>query len=273
MILRWSALHRSVTCLCAGLVLLFALPVGAADYTVAEYRAAVEDAREALPSEISKNLWAITPDNPDIIWEGAPGASRVLVVTWTGTYYDESVGSDYQLTHGPLWVTPAEQLKQWFESRNLVPTVQRVEQLLGLPLESGSTRFVEIWVDPAQLFRPSADPEVSDSEAELQYPSGFGVSVSQPYKDWFEYTKANKYSDPYPYPWTRLGYTYDWGNQYDHVGLSEFVVAVKITDEEEKPWVGVHKVYTNEEYFQTVHTDSDSDSSDFPNNCFINTLH
>ena len=28
-----------------------------------------------------------------------------------------------------------------------------------------------------------------------------------------------------PAPWTRLGYTYDWGESSNHVGLSEFVLA------------------------------------------------
>jgi len=26
------------------------------------------------------------------------------------------------------------------------------------------------------------------------------------------------------YPWTRLGYTYDWGNSISEVGLSEFTI-------------------------------------------------
>ena len=48
-----------------------------------------------------------------------------------------------------------------------------------------------------------------------------------------------------PYPWTRLGYTYDWGPAKSPVGLSEFVVFKGST-------VGVRKVYTNEEYFQAM---------------------
>ncbi len=27
-----------------------------------------------------------------------------------------------------------------------------------------------------------------------------------------------------PAPWTRLGYTYDWGASQNHIGLSEFVL-------------------------------------------------
>jgi len=31
------------------------------------------------------------------------------------------------------------------------------------------------------------------------------------------------------YPWTRLGYTYDWGNPDSEVGLSEFVITAGAT--------------------------------------------
>lgn len=261
-------LQRNFLWLCI-LLLTFVFPVRAANYNTPAYRAAIEDARVALPSEISKNLWMINSDNADIVWEGVPGYSRVLVVTWTGSYYDGFEGQDYQLRYGPVWVTPAGELRQWFENRKQMPTVPRVEQLLGLPSESGKNRFVEMWVDPIDLFRPSPDPEISDSGAELDFPVGIGISIAQFYRDWFIYTKANQYSDPAPYPWTRLGYTYDWGDQGNHVGLSEFVISVKITNADEEPLVGIHKVYTNKDYFQTVYIGKGSDSPDFPASCFI----
>ena len=49
------------------------------------------------------------------------------------------------------------------------------------------------------------------------------------YTGWFNnrknyiYSNARSYPASSPYPWTRLGYTYDWGSR-NHVGLSEFVV-------------------------------------------------
>jgi hypothetical protein len=30
-------------------------------------------------------------------------------------------------------------------------------------------------------------------------------------------------------PWTRLGYTYDWGDSKTHIGLSEFVIEQNAT--------------------------------------------
>jgi hypothetical protein len=43
------------------------------------------------------------------------------------------------------------------------------------------------------------------------------------------------------YPWTRLGYAYDWGNPKSEVGLSEFVIKSNAD-------VEVKGIYANEEY-------------------------
>jgi hypothetical protein len=90
----------------------------------------------------------------------------------------------------------------------------RLEQLLGLPPAKGYTKFVELWVDPDDLFRPSPDPEVTDTVAQLDFPAG----VSAEHRSWYEENLNTTY------PWTRLGYTYDWGNPASEVGLSEFVI-------------------------------------------------
>lgn len=42
---------------------------------------------------------------------------------------------------------------------------------------------------------------------------------NQNFESWFYQMKAGK-----DYPWTALGYTYDWGNSRDVYGLSEFIL-------------------------------------------------
>ncbi|MCL4692577.1 MAG: hypothetical protein KJ060_08715, partial [Candidatus Hydrogenedentes bacterium] len=119
----------------------------------------------------------------------------------------------------------------------------RAEQLLGLPPHDGKTRFVEFWVDPSDLFRPSPDPAVTDHEAELDFPgSELFVTVSSEYVDWYESQVAISYG-PDGYPWTRLGYTYDWGNPLTEVGLSEFVIRTGAT-------VTVKSVTLNADYWR-----------------------
>lgn len=196
-----------------------------ADLT-AMYAAAIRDAETADPDEINTQLTAIVPYNDDLIWEGDPGASRVLTVTWTNwDGYDALVGGDTVLSR-EVWVTAAPEVQTFCATHWILPDKLnlRLEQLLGLPPDSGKDRFVELWVDPNDLFRPSPDPEISDHEAGLTLPvSDAFVTVDPNHIAWFDALMASSYGDD-GYPWTRLGYTYDWGGCASEVGLSEFVI-------------------------------------------------
>ena len=48
--------------------------------------------------------------------------------------------------------------------------------------------------------------------------------MSYTYEEWFTDRKNTIYYGDHPYPWTGLGYTYDWGDPGCEVGLSEFVI-------------------------------------------------
>jgi hypothetical protein len=206
----------------------------------AAFQAAVDDAEVAEAIEICRNLTAITPYEESLIWEGIPGESRVLVVTWTSwTGYDDQVGKSIAVaelvksieTTRDTWVTMAPQLQDFCMKRRLDDErmTLRVEQLLGLPPHNGKTRFVEFWIDPVDLFRPSADPAITDHEAELDFPqSSLFVAVSPGHITWYEDLVATSYGTG-GYPWTRLGYTYDWGSPVSEVGLSEFVIRTGAT--------------------------------------------
>jgi hypothetical protein len=231
-----------------------------------QYLAAVQDAKVATAKEISRNLIAIGPGSNNngvrLQWDGVPGKSRVLVLTWTNKpYYDNSVGQDYVLPlDATVWVTVVPELKYFVAEHPWEITPLRIEQLLGLPPNNGKTKFLEIWVNPKDLFRPSPDPETTDHEAELRFPTSYsrfvtfddrtqivewdaeeGADVSYTYRKWFLHRKNTIYSGDYPYPWTRLGYTYDWGNPMNHVGMSEFVILGGST-------IGIKSVIPNDEY-------------------------
>ena len=189
------------------------------------YHSAVVDAEQADPSEISKNLVAIVPSNPKLVWKnkGDEQHAMILVVTWTNyNGYDDKIGQSLPLSR-EVWVTTVPEVKSFCKELKENKSL-RLEQLLGLPPNAGKTKFVEMWVRPADLFRPSADPEVTDSEAETEFrqPNRF-VKVSDEYIKWYNDLKAQSYGAN-GYPWTRLGYTYDWGDNRRHVGLSEFVI-------------------------------------------------
>ena len=113
----------------------------------------------------------------------------------------------------------------------------RLEQILGLPPGNGNDRIVGLWVPEAVMFRPSPDPEIDDTRAELDFPTG----TPQEHIDWINSLKAISY-EPDGYPWTRLGYTYDWSpDAASEVGLSELVLR-------EAGMVGVESVTPQDEY-------------------------
>ncbi len=188
------------------------------------YYQAIKDAEVAEYNEITRNLVAIVPSNDALRWDRDTG--HVLVVTWTAWKgYDELVGSSMKLSR-EAWVTVVPELKTFCRGRHIQPkqVTLRLEQLLGLPPGSGKTKFVEMWVMPNDLFRPTPDPEVSDHEAELDFPvSQRFVTVSEAHRQWFLDLRQKSYGAN-GYPWTRLGYTYDWGNRKSEIGLSEFVI-------------------------------------------------
>lgn len=189
----------------------------------AAYENAVRDAEVATAEEISTNLIPITPTNGELIRDAQ---GRVLMVTWTSwDGYAKLVGEEYEATRD-IWVTAAPQVQDfcrryYLREPQLTP---RLEQLLGLPPDDGKTLFVEIWVQPEDLFRPSPDPEITDGEAELDFPMPQSlITISAEYVEWFTTLMGQSYGEQ-GYPWTRLGYTYDWGNPWSEVGLSEFVI-------------------------------------------------
>ena len=218
------------------------------------YQAALVDAETAEPDEISTHLTAITPYNEHLIWEGTAGTSRVLMLTWTSwTGYDSLVGKSIRVddlmksvdTSRDTWVTAAPELHEFCQNQDLdsAGMTLRVEQLMGLPPHNGKTRFVAFWVNPEDLFRPSPDPEITDHEAELDFPvSSRFVTVSAEHVDWFNSLEETSYGTD-GYPWTRLGYTYDWGKPFCKVGLSEFVIRSGAT-------VDVQSVALNDDFWK-----------------------
>lgn len=186
------------------------------------YQEAIRDAMVAEENEISSTLIAIKPDNSYLTWSNG----YVLVVTWTKYSSSYPVGDTISTSWGETWVTVVPEMKDWYKKN---PTSQenitlRTEQLLGMPENSKNIYFVEMWVKPENLFRPAYDNEINDNVCGLTFTS----TASSDYIAWFN---GNIITSYYPskstvkYPWTRLGYTFDWGNPYNEVGLSEFIIS------------------------------------------------
>lgn len=208
-----------------------AAPVSSSEELQAAYRRAVKDAATAEPDEIYRDLTAITAFNPELIWQGLPGKSRVLVVTWTNWEgYHQHVGQTTTNTR-VTWVTVAPELQEFCRKHRVAAAGLdlRLKQLLGLPHDSPKKWLVEIWAEPRDLFRPSPDPEITDHESELDFPqSDYFLKVSVAHRQWFNDLQSRSYDED-GFPWTRLGYTYDWGNPQSEIGLSEFAIRPSAT--------------------------------------------
>ena len=207
---------------------LQAAPVSAADFDDPDYQDAVAATAAPLTQKrVDNDLWALTPANTlhDLQFDEQ---GRVLLATWTMEYYDDYEGKPYDLSADfGVWLAPPEQIREFFNACDRPFSVERLEQAYGLPPESGYTRIVTMWIHPSDLVRPCPDPEVSDMVCGVDFPVGQAVHIDDSYKQWF----ANRRETIYDcekvncYPWTGLGYTYDWGPDAkdSHVGFSEYV--------------------------------------------------
>ena len=144
---------------------------------------------------------------------------------------------------GDVWVFTEEEIYAWGQQNGMAEDMElRMEQLIGLPPQDGKTHFSVLRVDPADLYRPSRDNEIDDALSQLTFPE----NVTEEYKAWF--TENAEYSyNPHRYPWTGLGYTYDWADNGTEYGLSEFIL-------KNGAEVTVEKTYTNEEFFKYITT-------------------
>ena len=194
-----------------------------------EYLDALADtAKDATPDKISRDLIAILPCEPLLTWDA--DGTRVLVATWAdNTFYPKfPIGHVITVSAAHLiWIAVPGELKAWvaataFPADNLS---MRIKQLNGLHPDANKTLYVEFWAKPADLFRPCPDPEITDHEALMDFPDNAYVAVDPAYLTWFDALRAISYTSDTAHPWSRLGYTYDWGNPYNHFGVSEFVIS------------------------------------------------
>lgn len=188
------------------------------------YRRAIADAAVMEPSE-ALPLAPVTAD-------------PVRVATWTevrhlGSYPEgETMTIDWDL----LWVALESEERArcaGFPRRGLH---RRLEQLLGLPPTGEPRRYVVLEVARSALRRPCFDPDPAAERCPLEPAPG----VPPDFLDWLGRNALDSYRVPGGFPWTRLGYTYDWRPGAPEYGVSEFillegtearVIAIQATEE------------------------------------------
>jgi hypothetical protein len=210
------------------------------------YQQSIVNAMSPDSAKICTNLVPVNHQNNNLIWKTINGVDYLLVVTWKQniSYYKPYLDSAFFNTGGyPIWITTAPELKNRMKQSRENDINLRLKELLGLPPNSVYSYFVEFWVKPEDLFRPCPDKEITDNRCDLCFPE----NSDSTHINWINTNRIDRY---YPcnlynkYPWTQLGYTYDWNpKNRSHIGLSEFVIGAHKN-------IVVNAIYTTEEYLK-----------------------
>ncbi|MCP2680538.1 hypothetical protein NHF45_13460 [Maricaulaceae bacterium NA33B04] len=203
------------------------------------YLEAVDDASMAEPSEVVNSL------------DPLPRTGVYTMISWIRSdqvsQYPEAPGP-HEMT-GDTWVTLAPHLRDFCRdyrtevSDDPDALVVRMEQRLGLPPSSSKTHIVQFQLSPDEggdaVFRPCGDPATDTTSCSVGFPSPC-TDGCEAHRAFFlnQYYTSYGTAQPVQYPWTSLGYTFDWGpgNQrpdgtigYEEVGESEYVIPAGTT--------------------------------------------
>jgi hypothetical protein len=218
--------------------------VGAGDAMDRLYARAVKETCKPEVKAIYTHLTRIDTSNKELIYKTIKGEEYILVLAWkqnVSFYKNDSVTGFFNTGNFPVWVTAAPDLKRRMKTLHATDADNRLRQLLGLPPHARYSYFVEFWVRPADLFRPCPDKEINDAWCELCFPP----KTDSVHINWINGNRISRYyncKEEDNYPWTQLGYTYDWSpDNKTHVGLSEFVIYPGRS-------IVVNKIYSTREY-------------------------
>lgn len=188
------------------------------------YRMALEDAAIADPDEVHPlNL---------------PRGESVTVLSWVKNEFLKYYPVDDTTSFSRFtWVTLAPEVQDKCRRFKTEDLLTRLQQLLGLPPDHHEVRsFVVMEVNRANLFRPCIDPDISVPQC-----AAGGETDDGAHGLFLANQTATAYSTPPGYPWTRLGYTYDWNPRTPEYGASEYVIAKNAT-------VTIQEVISTEKY-------------------------
>jgi hypothetical protein len=141
-----------------------------------------------------------------------------------------------------VWVSVSPEVRDSCDDWPEADQPMRLRQLLGLQPTQPVAYFMEMRVPVAGLFRPTANPAVDtdtlcDTAAAPNCALSFPADVDPAHARWMVNQAFSSWKMPngYPgentgvwqqlgYPWTRLGYTYNWHPGSPRYGASEYVI-------------------------------------------------
>lgn len=182
------------------------------------YQAAIHDAAVYRPEHV-RHLNAARPD--------ARGRIRA------GTLTTDTMAPGARVVTRDVWVTLVPEVRDSCLSWNETDADSihlRLRQLIGLPPTLPIPYMMELSVDTAHVFRPAGDPTITsalpcpDTVAAARCGDGFPPGVSPAHVRWIADGTFALWKRPRGFPWTRLGYTYNWRPGAPRYGASEYIV-------------------------------------------------
>lgn len=135
-----------------------------------------------------------------------------------------------------VWISVEPELQEICRTYPRDRVVEKLHQLLGLKPATEAdrnARFIRFTIEPQKtgptgqgVFRPCANPDPAADRCG----NSIGSNVPSSYVTWFANNlvysyQVNEEMGRTGYPWTRLGYTYNWDPQApDFRGVQEYVV-------------------------------------------------
>ncbi len=187
------------------------------------FDAATKDAVFAEPDEV---LPLVNLDKNDKMVRWNEAGDKVLLLSWHKYPDSYPTGEDISFQWGEVWTFTDKEIAAWYQKNQngVQDWTLRLEQLIGLPPGAGYTHFSAFWVNPEDVIRPAYVTDATQPMALTTLNAGEEASeFDNWYKEWFDGNIIWSYFDS-QYPWTRLGYTYDWSGGKTDYGLSEFLI-------------------------------------------------
>lgn len=165
-----------------------------------------------------------------LVFSDSSDSTTVVTLTNFNGY---KMGAENTLTRD-VWVTAVPEVKDLCHSFS-GDVEMRLRQLLGLHPGQKFDKFVTMEVKRGDVFRPAVNPDpilTLPCACPITVKCGeeFPANVDNKHIRWMadqmlsSYVISESSLIPAGYPWTRLGYTYDWKPGSNKYGASEYVI-------------------------------------------------
>lgn len=160
----------------------------------------------------------------------ADADGEVIVATLTSL--DGKAGDLLPITGSGVWVTGIPEVQDICRGFT-GDVVMHVRQLLGLPPDAHVPRVLVLRAKASDIFRPAVDPNVfttspcsqlTNAPAPEHCGNVFPSDTAPSHYAWIAAQSFELHEIPHGYPWTHLGYTYNWKPGADRYGASEYVI-------------------------------------------------